>query len=66
MGDNFEIVTVTKTLICCKESFIYFGKKTFPIVIEISKKAKPFKVDLNDPNFFKPYSELEKKYQQLN
>lgn len=65
MENDFEIIQVTKTLICCKESF-YFGQKTFPIVIEISKQKKPFKVDLNDENFFKPLSELEKNYQQLN
>ncbi|MNQ72272.1 hypothetical protein D3C85_869720 [compost metagenome] len=65
MENSYEIIQVTKTLICCKESF-YFGQKTFPIVVEISKRVKSFKVDLNDPNFFKPYSELEKNYQQLN
>lgn len=65
MKNDFEIITVTKQLICCKESF-YFGQKTFPIIVEISKKAKPFKVDLSDENFFKPLSELEKNYSQSN
>lgn len=35
---------------------------SYPKVVEISPNIEPFHVDKNDPNFFKPLSELLKDY----
>lgn len=35
---------------------------SFPKIVEISSTIEPFHVDKNDPNFFKPLSELFKDY----
>ena len=34
----------------------------YPKIVEISKQKQPFKVDIKDPNFDKPISELNKEY----
>lgn len=35
-----------------------------PIIIEISKNKEPFKVDIKDPNFDKPLSNLFKDFRE--
>jgi len=40
------------------------SSKSYPIIIEISKNKKPFKVDIKDPNFYNPISCLNKQYEE--
>lgn len=35
---------------------------TIPKYVEISKNSKPFKVNMKDPNFDRPYNEMLKTY----
>lgn len=35
----------------------------YPIIVEISANKEPFKVDIKDPNFDRPLSELTKTYE---
>ena len=39
---------------------------SYPIIIEISANKQPFKVDIKDPNFDRPLSELTKIYDEAN